>query len=315
MISDCTIKDIAHDTLELFYRKAVKIKRLPEIEFDEKLLLNKLGLLYDDDIHLNNAGKMLFSNKKPIVLKMAVFATNEKKTFIDMNQIEGNIFELIDAAEQYVKKNIKWSVEIIGFERVEKPEVPIEALREIIVNSFAHANYIGTSRHEIDIHPDRISIYNPGSFPDGLIPEDFKAKNISSKIRNEIICNVLFRCGEIEAWSTGLRKVFDLCEENHTKISYEKEYDGFWFFFIRNDTTIIPENITINSSVVDLTELEKQILAEIQKNPRINREQLSQITGRTSRHLQRVFDDLKAKHLIERIGSTKGGYWKINGQD
>ncbi len=84
LISDCGIDDIDVNTLKTFYKKAIKIKRLPEIEFDETLLLNKLGLLYDDNIHLNNAGKMLFSNKKPIILKMAVFATNEKKTFIDI---------------------------------------------------------------------------------------------------------------------------------------------------------------------------------------------------------------------------------------
>ncbi len=184
-----------------------------------------------------------------------------------MNQIEGNIFQLIDEAEQYVKKNINWGVEIAGFERIEKPEIPIEALREIIVNSFAHANYIGTSRHEIDIHPGRISIYNPGSFPDGLTPEDFRARNISSRIRNEIICNVLFRCGEVESWSTGLRKVFDLCEEDHVKISYEKEYDGFWFFFIRNDTRNVTENVTRNSSINDLTELEKTNLCRNSKEP------------------------------------------------
>ncbi len=320
MVSDCTIDDVDINALKAFYKKATEIKRLPKFEFDEKLLLSKLGLLYDDGFHLNNAGKMLFSSKKPIILKMAVFATNEKKTFIDMSQIEGNIFELIEEAEQYVKKNIRWSVEIVGFNRIEKPEIPIEALREIIVNSFAHGNYIGTSRHEIDIHPDRVSIYNPGSFPDGLIPEDFKKKNISSKIRNEIICNVLFRCGEIESWSTGLRKVFDLCEENNVKVAYEKEYDGFWFFFIRDDSlnvidkdaTNVVTKETKNASIIDLSELEKKILATIQRNPKANRDSLSQETGRTSRHIQRALDDLKEKRLIERVGSRRDGHWKIN---
>ena len=315
MISNCKIDEVDEKSLKEFYRKARKIKRLPEIEFDPQIILSKLGLIYEDGLHLNNAGKMLFSSKKPIVLKMAVFATNEKKTFIDINQVEGNIFELINEAEQYVKRNIKWEVKIVGFERIEIPEIPIEALREVIINSFAHANYIGTTRHEIDIHPDRIAIYNPGSFPDGLSPEDFKLKNISSKIRNELICNALYKCGDVESWSTGLRKVFDLCNEQSTKISYEKEYDGFWFFFKRNVTINDTNNVTIKENCVasleGLTELEKQILAEINSNPKITRDILSSVTGRTSRHIQRALDNLKEKRYIERIGSNKTGYWKI----
>ncbi len=287
-------------------------RRLKKSDIETKVIEQVCNYFSNEDnIHLNNAGKMLFSNKKPITLKMAVFATNEKKTFIDMYQVEGNIFELISEAEQYVKKNIKWSVKIDGFERIETPEVPVEALREIIINSFAHANYIGSSRHEIDIHPNRIAIYNPGSFPDGLIPEDFRNKDISSKIRNELICNVLFRCGDVESWSTGLRKVYDLCDENGVNIGYEKEYDGFWFFFKRDDTRSVTRNVTRNN-VENLTELEKQILAEVQKNPKINRDLLSQITGRSSRHIQRALDELKRNNLIERVGSTKGGYWKVN---
>ena len=168
--SDCTIDDINEDLLKSFYEKAVESERIMAVPYDKISILSKLNLLSRDNIHLNNAGKILFSNKKPILLKLAIFATEEKRTFIDMKQIFGNIFELIDEAETYVKKNINWSASFDGFERIDIPEIPLEALREIIVNSFAHANYIGTSKNEIDIHPGRIAIYNPGSFPDGLIP-------------------------------------------------------------------------------------------------------------------------------------------------
>ena len=38
------------------------------------------------------------------------------------------------------------------------PEIPMEALREIIVNSFAHADYRGLSENEIDITPTQVEI-------------------------------------------------------------------------------------------------------------------------------------------------------------
>lgn len=307
--SDCTIDDINEDLLKSFYEKAVESKRIIAVPYDKISILSKLNLLSSDNIHLNNAGKILFSNKKPILLKLAIFATEEKRTFIDMKQIFGNIFELIDEAEAYVKKNINWSASFDGFERIDIPEIPLEALREIIVNSFAHANYIGTSKNEIDIHPGRIAIYNPGSFPDGLIPEDFINKDISSKVRNEIICDVLYKCKAIESWATGFKKVYRLCEKNHIKLSYEKEYDGFWFFFFRNSNVTI--NDSINVTINGLTELEQIILKEISNNSKITRDALSSKTGRSSRHIQRALDTLKGKGYIKRIGSNKTGSWEV----
>lgn len=113
--------------------------------------MSKLGLYQDG--RLTNAGHVLFSNRGPLTLKMAIFATDEKLTFLDIKTVEGNIFSLIKEAQIYLEKNIRWSAEIIDFARVETPEIPTQALREIIVNSFAHTQYNSASYHEIRIHP------------------------------------------------------------------------------------------------------------------------------------------------------------------
>ena len=52
--------------------------------------------------------------------------------------------------------------------RKEIPEIPEEAIREIIVNAFAHADYETVPEIEIGIHPGKIERYNPGSFPDDI---------------------------------------------------------------------------------------------------------------------------------------------------
>lgn len=290
--SNDTIDNINEDVLKIFLKKAIKCQRIERMEYDKRNVLSKLNLLANDGVHLNNAGRYLFSNQKPITLKMAVFATDVKQTFIDMTNIEGNIFECIDLAEKYVKSHINWKVQIENFERVEIPEVPINALREIIVNSFAHANYVGLSKNEIDIHPNRIAIYNPGSFPDGYNPEDFVNNNLSSKIRNEIICKTLFKCKAVETWGTGFRNTFNLCKKRNIRLGYEKEYDGFWFFFYRDNVV----NETIIDDTIKLSEIEQKVLTAIRNNPKITREILSIELSRTSRQIQRVIDSLKEKN-------------------
>ena len=51
-----------------------------------------------------------------------------------------------------------------GIHRKEIPEIPVDAMREAVINSFAHARYDLPVQHEIDIFSDSISIVNPGSF-------------------------------------------------------------------------------------------------------------------------------------------------------
>lgn len=76
-------------------------------------------------------------------------------------------------------KRSKKKAVIVGLVRVETPEIPLKALREIICNSFAHARYNSNTEHEITINPSIVRIYNPGEFPIGYKPEDFGYENYS----------------------------------------------------------------------------------------------------------------------------------------
>jgi ATP-dependent DNA helicase RecG len=50
----------------------------------------------------------------------------------------------------------------------------------------------------------------------------------------------------------------------------------------------------------------------IKKNVNISMLELSKILNVNHKTIKRDMQHLKAKGLIERIGSPKGGYWKIN---
>lgn len=101
--SDETVNDVDEVVLKRFYENATSCGRFPYFGLDKNILMHKLGLV--NHSVLTNAGKVLFSKNKPITLKMAVFATEHKNTFLDISRVEGNIFELIDAAIGYIVKN------------------------------------------------------------------------------------------------------------------------------------------------------------------------------------------------------------------
>jgi len=53
-------------------------------------------------------------------------------------------------------------------------------------------------------------------------------------------------------------------------------------------------------------------LDSISRKPTISSKELSVIVGITPEKIRENISKLKAKGLLERIGSDRGGYWKIN---
>ena len=72
-----------------------------------------------------------------------------------------------------------------------------------------------------------------------------------------------------------------------------------------NDDTI---NGIINGTISDG---EREILEFLRNNKNITVAELSEASNKSVRTINRIMSLLKAKGLIERIGSNKNGYWKV----
>ena len=69
-------------------------------------------------------------------------------------------------------------------------------------------------------------------------------------------------------------------------------------------------SISDNSST--LTETQVSILVELRNNPNITKKQLADALGKGTTTISRGLSALQDAGLIERIGSNKTGYWKVN---
>jgi len=76
-------------------------------------------------------------------------------------------------------------------EREEIPEIPLAAVREAIVNSLCHRDFSNPKGNEVAIFKNRVEIYNVGSLPGGLKPEDFLTGEKRSYLRNPLIADAL----------------------------------------------------------------------------------------------------------------------------
>ena len=135
--SKITIDDIDEETLKKFIEKGNKKGRINYEYTNKEDILRRLNLI-DNNGKIKNAGNILFGKNPNVELRGAIFATEEKTTFLDMQDYNGNIFKLIDIGEQYISKNIRWSANFNtgSFAREDVPEIPMTAIREALCNAF-----------------------------------------------------------------------------------------------------------------------------------------------------------------------------------
>lgn len=97
----------------------------------------------------------------------------------------------------------------VPWQRKEIPEIPADAIREALINSFCHKDYGACQSNEVAIYKDRVEIYNPGSFPEGYKPEDFISGDERPVRRNPLITSILYYSKDVESFGTGLKRIAD----------------------------------------------------------------------------------------------------------
>lgn len=301
-----TADDIDEELLKSCYTDGLAAKRLSEPYSDKETVLAKLNLLTDGK--LTNAGNALFSKHKPLLLKLALYATDERRTLLDQEHFRGNIFECIKSGRLFVNRFMRWRAKITEEVREDIPEVPTDAIREIVINSYAHARYAQiVSAHEIDITPSVISIFNPGNLPVNVDPAEYAKGTKKSILKNPTIAETLYLVNRIEQFGTGFRNVFALCNEAGVKIGYADDEQGFTFNFSRE----LIGGQELGEAERGLAATDYEVYKLLRADGALSAEEISKKTGKSTRTIFRIFDALKEKGFIERVGGKFGGRWVV----
>lgn len=310
-VSEIPISAANVPSLRSFIKKGKEAGRIDFAYDTAKNVLNKLNLIKGNN--LLNAGRSLFVKNNGLEVRAAVFATNEKVTFLDIQSFKGTLFDLINQCEAYVKEHINWRADIIEFKRVETPEVPIKAVREAIVNSLCHRDFDNPAGNELAIYKNRIEIYNPGQFPFDYSPDDFIKGREKSIPRNPLIADTFYITKDIERWGSGLKRITDECKERGIKVTFEKIKSGFLVTFYRPET-VIPGMLgkgEQKSWVKSSQKSSQKIFELIQQNNYITIRELSKILEISGRAIIKNINILKKSGKLKRIGPDKGGHWEI----
>lgn len=130
-LSDYGIDSIDEAAVDAYYRQAVSMGRINKFEHTSEKLLSQLGLIKEG--RLTNAGLYLFGKNCPLVFKAVEYPTTERLDPIDLKRFEGNIFSLINDAVNFINQKMRWKVDVSALQRSEKPEIPVVAIREVVL--------------------------------------------------------------------------------------------------------------------------------------------------------------------------------------
>lgn len=119
---------------------------------------------------------------------------NVGERFIDNERIDGTITQMLDQSMRFVRKNTKMKtiIDPITAKREDKPEYPLVAVRELLLNALIHRDYsIHTDFAPITVRlfSNRLEIENPGGLY-GRMTIDQLGK-VSADTRNPFLANAL----------------------------------------------------------------------------------------------------------------------------
>ena len=217
-----SFNDLQVELIKNVIRKGVQEAKLPQEALIEDVpqILQKFGLIKNSKV--NNAavvllGKIFLPNYPQCLLKLARFKGVDRSEFIDKLSLHDNLFNLLNEAMNFIRRNIPVAAEIEEgkLERKETPAVPFKALREAMLNALCHRDYSSRGGDTaIAIYDDRLEIMNSGGLLDGLTVEKIKKGEIASEQRrNPLIAHFLDKCGYIERWGRGIQQIIKICKE------------------------------------------------------------------------------------------------------
>ena len=145
------------------------------------------------------------------VIQCAVFKGTVRDIFITKKEFSGSIYQQIEDAYHFVLQHINLGSRIEGIARQDIYELPIRTIREMIANAVCHRSFLTPGKIQVALFDDRLEVTSPGMLDNDITIE--KMKTGLSKIRNKGIAAALSYMNVIEAWGSGIPRMFREAQE------------------------------------------------------------------------------------------------------
>ena len=171
--------------------------------------------------------------------------------FIDNKRITGSIPEMLDSAVDFVRRNSR-NITIIDSNgrRIDKPEYPVKAVREAILNALVHRDYSSYTENipvRIEMYRDRLEIINSGGLYGNISINELG--QVRPDARNPALANILEVLHYTENRYSGIPTIMNEFASNNFPMPVFSVKHGDFKVVMRN--IFYSDNISIEEAVID----------------------------------------------------------------
>ena len=292
--------DLTPDALD---RKAIERDFDGRRKVDVKML-QSLRILVKDQGRLvpSQGGILLYGEDRrqyfdDAWIQCGRFIGKDKADIFDHIDIEEPLPKSVDEVLLFLKKHAMRGADFSEIRRKDIWSIPVNILREVVVNALVHADYSrrGTPTR-VAFFDDRIEIESPGLLLPGLTVEDMKQG--VSQLRNPVIARVFRELELVEQWGSGIPGIFRQAAAAKLPEPLIEELAGRVRF-----TVFLPEIIPLSR---------EQSRGSIVEEPDAGAQSRAQPRAQSDRVLQMLIDTAySAGDLAQKIGvESKSGAFK-----
>ncbi|MCF7887650.1 MAG: helix-turn-helix domain-containing protein [Candidatus Omnitrophica bacterium] len=314
------VKDISLSKVKDFLKEAGTSLKVSKTNL--AMVLSSLGAL--DKNKANNAGALMFASNVAKVIPhsesiLGAFKGTNKTHIFDRKDVRDDLLTQFNEAVVFLKKHLNIRSEIRGVNRYDIYEIPLDALREAVVNAIIHRDYSikGTSIY-VMVYDDRVEIENPGKLLSGVTVKNLDKSSVR---RNPIIADLFHRMGKVERLGSGIKRMRDLMREAGLKEPVFKIDPFFRVIFYRDLEYSLKRpgwgvektaQKTTQKPAQKTTQKQRDILVYLSKHPKAGREEIAgNVKGISESGVKYNLRVLQDKKLLKRIGSARGGHWQV----
>lgn len=297
---------------EYLVKRAERQRRPIEAPADE--VLHEIGALTDQG-EVTTVGLLLFGKVPQRFLPQSglvfvKFSGTEPRGegglpgYDRREEIGGPLARVIETTWRLMRGEMRDGAVVKGLEREERPEYPLFAVREALVNAVCHRDYrVKGRRIEIRMFTDRLEVISPGGLPGFMTVDNLVEEHFS---RNPRLVAGLFQWGYIEELGLGIdRMIEEMTQAGHAPPQFTPKPNSFTVTLTnRKDRRATPIwEKTMN-------ERQARALTYLRERGQITNREYQQLCPDVSAETLRLdLVDLVDRGVLMRIGAKKGTYY------
>jgi len=305
-ITTADTDDLSPEALDL-YRNTAKINdTVGSKSFNRRLV--QQGLLKqgkDGSFVPTGLGLLLFGKEPRNVMPQAGllgtihYPNGEEET----RDFDGPMILIPGQVEQWLKDKLPSTIDRSQMQRQEKPALPLELVREAVVNALVHRDYdIAGAKCQLVVTPDVIVVKSPGLPMSPITLEQMQSFKAPMLSRNPMMHYIFARTNLAEERGLGMKTLQQLPDKLGLplpKYSFEEPYLILTLY--RSSASLVRglDRIVLER----LNEDEKNAIQFIATKKSMTRQKLAEHLGFNERKTQRVIKKLMDENLLRSVGS------------